>query len=516
MTEPLLRIRDLRVRLPDGRALFDGLDLTLEQGEVVALLGGSGAGKSTLARVLFERDDLIDAGFEVAPPDAIELGKGASLGLVPQRGAAFDHLDVAGNIALALRRRVEGSGDSERAGPDSVASWLAAVDLPAEMGASGTEVSRLSGGQAQRLAVARTLASGRRVLFLDEPSVGLDPLRVKGLAELVRQTASQRGAAVLVVTHDLSFAQQVADRLLFLDPARGKLVPLGAEEPQVLEADVLDKLEAGEAATRAADDERRAPPRRLASLGRRALGSLLMPAAALLALPRALRHAGDTLRVLLRVLRASLLRPLPFYLIVSVLLGYTVLYVISRALPVGLRAAKAVELVGGSYILALAPPVCAFLFVATSGSATSAWLGSMGLTRQIAALEALGISRRDYLWVPCYFGLLVAFVLVAATFAGGMALGGYWHCVQSGVADPWPLLLGDLLDPEPNRAVLRSRALWLCGIYACGVAAEVVFRSTLRKDSADDVTRAMTGSVVIATLWVVALELVTAMWVFRR
>jgi ABC-type transporter Mla maintaining outer membrane lipid asymmetry permease subunit MlaE len=84
------------------------------------------------------------------------------------------------------------------------------------------------------------------------------------------------------------------------------------------------------------------------------------------------------------------------------------------------------------------------------------------------------------------------------------------------VADPWPVLLGDLLDPTPGRAVLRDRAAWLVGIYAFGVAADVVERGCRRKTDADAVTRGMTGSVVACTLWVVALELLTAVWVFRR
>src|SRR5262249_38245358 len=85
-----LRVRALRVALPGGRMLIDGIDLTIGAGEVVVLLGGSGAGKSTFARVLFERDELDAAGFDVMAAE-IDLDRG-QLGLVPQRGALFDHL----------------------------------------------------------------------------------------------------------------------------------------------------------------------------------------------------------------------------------------------------------------------------------------------------------------------------------------------------------------------------------------------------------------------------------------
>src|SRR5436190_14669676 len=101
MAEQTLSVRGLRVALPDGRVLIDGVDLQIAPGEVIVLLGGSGAGKSTFARVLFERDELDAAGFDVVTAK-LDLDRD-QLGLVPQRGALFDHLDVRGNLELALR-----------------------------------------------------------------------------------------------------------------------------------------------------------------------------------------------------------------------------------------------------------------------------------------------------------------------------------------------------------------------------------------------------------------------------
>ena len=314
--------------------------------------------------------------------------------------------------------------DDSRDGFD-VDQWLEAVDLPGELAEPGTEVSRLSGGQAQRLAVARTLASGQRIVFLDEPSVGLDPLRVVGLADLIRRQCIAGGVAMLVVTHDIQFACHVADRLMFLDPEQRSLVPvLEGEWPGPLESpDSPTSLEWRGRVERAvytlldkkAEDDSPAATggkmwRMLRSGLGAFLGSFLVPTLSLLSIPSVmLRYLKDVKTVFARVLWNAVVRPLPFYAIVSVLLGYTILYVIGRAMPEGLRVSKAVELVGGSYILALTPPICAFLFVATSGSAINAWLGSMGLTRQISALEALGISREKYLWVPGWIGMTLAF-----------------------------------------------------------------------------------------------------------
>jgi len=185
-----LAVKGLRVALPDGRVLIDGIDLSIGEGEVIVLVGGSGAGKSTFARVLFERDELTAAGFDVVAAE-LALDR-AQLGLVPQRGALFDHLDVRGNIELALRHADRPAGES--------VEWLARVGLDEALAQPGTPVAQLSGGQAQRVAVARVLASRRKLLFLDEPSVGLDPHRVRALARLIREQVKTLGISAIVVT----------------------------------------------------------------------------------------------------------------------------------------------------------------------------------------------------------------------------------------------------------------------------------------------------------------------------
>mgnify|MGYP000019293177 FL=1 len=529
VTEPAparLEVRGLRVELPDGRVLIDDLSLALAPGEVAVLLGGSGAGKSTFARVLFERAELDAAGFHVES-EVVELDRG-QLGLVPQRGALFDHLDVAGNIALALRYAEAPEGDP--------ATWLSRVGLGAEVARPGVPVGSLSGGQAQRVAVARVLASGRRLLFLDEPSVGLDPHRVRQLARLIRQQVEALGAAAIVVTHDVALAAGVADALYMLSLEDRKLTRLFLDTwPGPVERDGVDDATRGRwllaledaLVDHLATHGDRPPPRRaargralahrVAELAQPVTRPFAVAAWALRHLPgQVVRRPRDSATIARRVSAQALLRPLLFYAIVSTLIGYTVLYVISRIGGAGVRPDALIRQIGGSYVIALAPALSAILFVAASGSATNAWLGSMALGRQTLALEALGIDQKAYLWAPAWLALGLAYLVIAALFALGMIVGGYLVCRSLGMPDAWALLTADLIDPRPERAIYAARAGLLVWMYAWGIAADVVAKGTAAKPDADAVTRGMTASVVACTLWVVALELATVVWVLAR
>ena len=521
-----LAVRGLRVALPDGRVLIDGVDLSIGAGEVVVLLGGSGAGKSTFARVLFERDELDAAGFEIVAAQ-LDLDR-EQLALVPQRGALFDHLDVRGNLELALRHaepRSDGRDD------DGAEEWLKRVGLDPALAAPGTSVARLSGGQAQRVAVARVLASRRKLLFLDEPSVGLDPHRVRVLARLIREQVRSLGISAIVVTHDVALAAGVADRLFLLSLEHRRLEPVFADRwPGALEDDGHDAAERGrwlielEAALvdhleRHGDRppaQSKPPPRaafaRVARSCKPVIAPLAVAAIALARAPRQLvTYPRDFAIVAGRVTKQTLLRPLPFYAIVSTLIGYTVLLVISKVGGAGVRPDALLRQIGGSYVVALAPALSAVLFVAASGSATNAWLGSMGLTKQTLALDALGVDRRAYLWAPAWVSAGLCYIAVALLFALGMIAGGLVVCHSYGVTDAWQLLTGDLVDPRPERLRYAVRAVFLVWMYAWGIASDVVAKGGAAKPDADAVTRGMTASVVACTLWVVAWELVTVL-----
>lgn len=514
---PLLGLRNLSITAPDGRPLVAGLDLTLAPGEIAVLLGASGAGKSTLARFLLEPDALAADGFVARADEAVVATD--ELGLVPQKGALFDHLDVGGNIGLALRY-------GNHADDGDVRRWLTAVGLDAAL--ASAPVSSLSGGQAQRLAVARVLASGRRLLILDEPSVGLDPERVRSLARLILTTCRENQVAALVITHDPALAAGVADKLLVLHDAKaGPLVadwPGPQEDPAHaatrgawllrLETTLVDLLQPSPAPSPSVP--RRSPPSPTFFSRVSPLRALAHAVDALRFSPAQLTtHPADYARIATRVVTQAFLRPLAFYAIVSTLIGYTVLYVLSRIGGAGVRPDYLLRQIGGAAVTTLAPPLSAILFVAASGGAVSAWLGGMGLTRQLAALNALGVPIRRYLVAPTWLALGLSALGTAVVFAGGMLVGGWLLCRQLHVDHAWDLLTADLLDPRPSRVRHVARAGVLVWTYAWGAASGVVAEGLAPMRTSDDVTRAMTRGVVLGTLWVVVWELASALVVFR-
>ncbi|MET4068662.1 polar amino acid transport system ATP-binding protein [Bradyrhizobium sp. S3.2.6] len=207
-----------------------GVTGEVKRGEVVTLLGSSGSGKSTLIRAV-TRLEAIQGG-QVLFEGADVAGRGVDInrlrqrvGFVFQAFNLFPHLTVLGNITLGLERLRKMGKAAAR---DRAMSELDRVGLADKADALP---SRLSGGQRQRVAIARALAMDPDVMLFDEPTSALDPEMVNEVLRVMR-TLAQDGMTMVVVTHEIGFAREVADTVWFLD--KGRIVESGAP------AEVLD------------------------------------------------------------------------------------------------------------------------------------------------------------------------------------------------------------------------------------------------------------------------------------
>jgi thiamine transport system ATP-binding protein len=207
----MLDVTGLVVRF-GTRTVLDNVSLHVDAGEIVAILGPSGSGKSTLFRVIAgllpaDRGTVTIDGRDVTTTPPHRRG----VGMVFQDDQLFPHLDVAANIAFSMRMR--GASRTER--QQRVDELLDLVGLP---GLASRAVTNLSGGEAKRVALARSLATRPDVLLLDEPLTGLDRELHDRLAEDLRTVLRATGVTALLVTHDVAEAGVVADRSRMLHP----------------------------------------------------------------------------------------------------------------------------------------------------------------------------------------------------------------------------------------------------------------------------------------------------------
>ena len=223
---PIVRIEHLNKSFDDTKVLRD-VNLDVWPGEVVVVLGPSGSGKSTMLRCINRLEE--PTGGKIWFEDTEITAKGtdinavrAKVGMVFQSFNLFPHLSAKRNVAIAQMKVLKRSKEEAEA---EAMKQLTAVGLADR---AGFKPPQLSGGQQQRVAIARAVAMHPNVLLFDEPTSALDPELVRGVLDVIRDLAENSGMTMIVVTHEMDFAREVADRVVFMED--GVVVEQGVPE----------------------------------------------------------------------------------------------------------------------------------------------------------------------------------------------------------------------------------------------------------------------------------------------
>ena len=220
---PIIRVRDLAVRF-DGRTIFERVSFEVKAGEIFVILGGSGCGKSTLLKAMIGLIEPAEGSIEILGQD-IAATEGEErrallrrIGVMWQSGALFGSMTLLENVEVPIEEHTglprDARGMLARSRLGLVGLGDAAGRLPAE----------ISGGMAKRAGIARAMALDPPLLFLDEPSAGLDPITSAGLDKLIRDLSRGLGTTFVVVTHELQSILAIGDRCIMLDKeARGMI-----------------------------------------------------------------------------------------------------------------------------------------------------------------------------------------------------------------------------------------------------------------------------------------------------
>jgi phospholipid/cholesterol/gamma-HCH transport system ATP-binding protein len=222
----MVDIHNLHTRY--GKAVVhEDVSLAVRPGEIFSLVGSSGCGKSTLLRAILMLLTPVSGSIRVFGQEVIGLSDEKALplrrrwGVMFERGALFSSLTVAENVGMVLHEHTQLSGVLI---DEVVALKIALTGLPPDAGAKYP--NELSGGMRKRAALARAIALDPELLFLDEPTAGLDPLSASGIDELVRNLRDVLGLTIMMVTHDLDLLWRTADRVAVMD--QGHILGIGS------------------------------------------------------------------------------------------------------------------------------------------------------------------------------------------------------------------------------------------------------------------------------------------------
>ena len=503
--------------------LLDDVTLTIPAGKITVIVGASGAGKSVLLRTLA---GLIPReGTPLAWKGSIELGEDDGsdpsltkrVGVVFQQFALFDELSPIANVQFAIDHRCERSENPSQ----TATQWLDELGVPHR-----TKVAGLSGGQKQRLAIARTLAADPGIVLYDEPTSGLDAASGAKVSAMIRQTHEAHRRTSIIVTHDYETLIPIADEVLLLDSDAKRLEWIPSEQWP----DIPNRMRPLPRDQSVVEPEtqlqmvRRLVDQFLAATGSTLLATLRLPWDALPIFPRwkwGLRFFAHYLR-LVGGPSAWI-----YLILAGLIIGFTSTYFTFRFLPFRvytqpLLIDELLATIGFALYRVLVPVLATILIAARCGAAITADVGVKQYGGQVDAMTTLGVKPKSYLLVPIIMAFVVATPMLewlAFTSARMMSLATftsthpnigpyYWgqyffrNLVSIDQRGPFGLTLYTGWD----WVLLKNL---LCGV---GTATIGYYRGLLPKNSASDVSSAITATVLWTTLYVLVVHFVVALF----
>lgn len=517
---PALLLNDLEI-LVGNRALLSPTAQSITGGNITVIVGGSGAGKSVLLRTLaglLPRDgevlkwsgeiQIADDGRDTQP--GLQHAAARRVGIVFQQFALFDELSPTENVQFAIDHRA-----NRRQPPSqSAKQWLEELGVPVQ-----TRVAALSGGQKQRLAIARTLAADPDVVLYDEPTSGLDSASGAKVAELIRTTHDTHHRTSVVVTHDYETLIPIADEVLLLDSDSQTLVPVPREEwknipqrmrPVDLREETAEPETSLSRVSRTIDDF-------LTTSGAAVAMLVRLPFDILPLFPRpkwGLRFFAHYLRL---VGGAS---AWIYLALAGLIIGFTATYFTFRFLPFRIYTQpllidELLASIGFALNRILVPVLATILIAARCGAAVAADVGVKQYGGQVDALQTLGVRPRIYLLVPIVFAFLVATpVLEWVSFTSAKWISLLTFNATHPEIGPyfWDQHFYRNLNDPGGGWPLGWRWVMLKNLI-CGVGTGVIgyYRGLTPKQSASDVSRAITSTVLWTTLFVLVVHFVVAL-----